>query len=275
MSSISVVIPTFNRLTLLGRALDSVLAQTRPADQIIVVDDGSSDRTAPILAPRYPTVTFIRQPHRGVSAARNTGINAATGEWIALLDSDDAWHHNKLERQMQALARRQTAYWICHSDEQWIRNGRRVNPMKKHRKTGGHIFRHCLERCVISPSAVVVHRRLFDECGLFDERLPACEDYDLWLRIMAHHPILFVNEQLLTKYGGHADQCSRQYWGMDRFRIRALDKLLSAGTLKGDDRTATIRALTEKINRYLTGAAKRGNQQHVNEFKSMLVTHTP
>lgn len=269
MNSIAVVIPSFNRLALLQRALDSVLAQTVSVAEIIVVDDGSSDGTTAILQPSYPQVRFLLQENRGVSVARNAGIAAAGGDWIALLDSDDVWHPDKIARQMQAIAAAPD-YLICHSNEVWIRRGVRVNPMRKHTKTGGRIFQQCLPRCVISPSTVMLNRVMFDELGYFDESLPACEDYDLWLRFCARYPVLYVEEALVTKYGGHEDQLSRRYWGMDRFRIQALHNIISTDKLADDDRHAAIKVMLDKITIYLIGAAKRNNTQYVNKFERLL-----
>ncbi len=181
MTTISVIIPTYNRAHTLSRALDSVLAQTHPADEVIVIDDGSTDSTVELLQNSYPNVTLIQQQNRGVSAARNSGIRASHSEWVALLDSDDEWLPDKLNKQL-ALVSQQPEYKIIHSDEIWIRYGVRVNQMKKHIKKGGWIFQDCLPLCAISPSAVMIHRSVFDDVGLFDESLPACEDYDLWLR---------------------------------------------------------------------------------------------
>ena len=269
MASVSVVIPTYNRVHLLERALDSVLGQTLAADEIIVVDDGSTDDTVSTVKSLHPEVKLIQQDNLGVSAARNTGISAARHDWIALLDSDDVWHENKLERQITAL-NDAPEYLICHSDEIWIRDGVRVNQMNKHKKAGGHIFQHCLPLCAISPSAVMIHRSLFDEIGLFDENLPACEDYDLWLRICSRYPVLFIDEALITKHGGHDDQLSRQYWGMDRFRIQALNKIVSANKLNYGDRDAAIKMMVNKINIYLAGAEKHGNTEDVDDFEKIL-----
>ncbi len=272
MASVSVVIPTYNRVHLLERALDSVLGQTLAADEIIVVDDGSTDNTVSTLKSLHPEVKLIQQDNLGVSAARNTGISAARHDWIALLDSDDVWHENKLERLITEL-NNAPEYLICHSDEIWIRNGVRVNQMNKHKKAGGHIFQHCLPLCAISPSAVMIHRSLFDEIGLFDENLPACEDYELWLRICSRYPVLFIDEALITKHGGHHDQLSRRYWGMDRFRIQALNKIVSANKLNDGDRDAAIKMMVNKINIYLAGAEKHGNTEHVEDFKELLTKY--
>ena len=269
MTTISVIIPTYNRAHTLKRALDSVLAQIRPADEIIVVDDGSTDLTAQLIKQNYPQVIYIKQANQGVSAARNTAIEIAQGEWLALLDSDDEWLPNKLETQ-QALLEQHPGHKLVHSDEIWIRNGVRVNQMKKHAKTGGWIFENCLPLCAISPSAAMIHKDLFAEIGLFDESLPACEDYDLWLRITAHYPVLYCEEALIRKYGGHEDQLSQQHWGMDRFRIQALVKCLEDDQLAASNRAAAQTMLTKKLTVVLKGAKKHNNTLLIKELESLL-----
>jgi len=257
-AAVSVVIPAQNRRKLISRAIDSVRAQTAPPSEILVVDDGSTDDTARFVAETYPEVRVLRQPNRGVSAARNAGIRAATSAFIAFLDSDDEWLEKKLERQLQAMEASPGAL-LCHTNEIWIRNGRRVNPMKKHQKFGGRIFEKALPLCVISPSSVLVDRRLFDEVGLFDESLPACEDYDLWLRVCSRFPVLFVDEPLIVKHGGHEDQLSRRHWGMDRFRIQALQKILAQRDLPDDYRRAADAMLAQKLEIFARGARKRAH----------------
>lgn len=268
MTTTSVIIPSYNRAHTLKRALDSVLAQTRPADEIIVVDDGSTDTTEQLVTQHYPQATYIKQTNQGVSAARNHAIKVASGEWLALLDSDDEWLANKLATQL-ALLKHQPNHKLIHSDEIWIRNGVRVNQMKKHAKKGGHIFQNCLPLCAISPSAAMIHKDLFAELGLFDETLPACEDYDLWLRITARYPVLYCEEALILKYGGHEDQLSQQHWGMDRFRIRALINCLNNSTLSESDRAAAHKVLVKKLRILLKGAEKHNNQNVINEFKPL------
>ena len=266
--TISAVIPTHNRSGTLRRALESLRAQTRPPDEIVVVDDGSSDDTPDWLPRDYPGVTYIRQANAGVSAARNRGVASARTEWIAFLDSDDEWRPRKLELQEEALAANPD-YHICHSNEIWIRDGRRVNEGNRHAKSGGWIFQKCLPLCVISPSAAVVRRSLLEGLGGFDESLPVCEDYDMWLRICARHPVLFLEEPLTVKYGGHADQLSRRYWGMDRFRIRAIEKILAEDILSPEDRTAAAAVLIDKIEVYLEGARKRGKIADVIQYEAI------
>lgn len=269
MAGVSVVIPTFDRARVLPRALESVMAQSRPPTEVIVVDDGSTDDTAELVVDRFPTTRLIRQENRGVSAARNRGIEAAAGEWIALLDSDDEWRPEKLEKQLDAL-QAQPELRICHTDEIWIRRGRRVNPRQIHAKHGGWIFRQCLPLCAMSPSSIVIHRSVFEEVGLFDEQLPACEDYDLWLRICHRYPVLLVDEPLVVKHGGHDDQLSTRIWGLDRFRIRALEKLIGEADLTTADQTAAIEELIRKIEIYLGGAVRRGRLEAVAEYERRL-----
>jgi len=265
---ISVIIPAYNRAHTLPRALDSVLAQTHPAAEIIVVDDGSTDNTEQLIKQHYHQVKYLYQANQGVSAARNRAIRMAKGEWLALLDSDDEWLPHKLATQL-AMLEQQPDYKLVHSDETWIRNGVRVNQKTKHAKKGGHIFQHCLPLCAISPSAAIIHSDLFDEVGLFDESLPACEDYDLWLRITAHYPVLYCEEPLIIKYGGHEDQLSQQHWGMDRFRIQALNNCLINVELSQTDRATAHRMLMKKLRILLKGAEKHSNQKVIEQFKPL------
>jgi glycosyltransferase involved in cell wall biosynthesis len=264
---ISVIIPTFNRAHTLDRALESVLTQRRPPDEVIVVDDGSEDGTAAMVRSRYPQVRLLEQINRGVSAARNLGIAQAMGEWLAFLDSDDAWLPGKLEAQL-ALVDTIPGRRLCHTEEIWIRNGVRVNAMGKHRKRGGNIFRDCLPRCVISPSSVLMQRSLLDEVGGFDEDLPACEDYDLWLRICAREEVQFVDTPQTVKHGGHEDQLSRKHWGMDRFRVYALEKLLRETELQPEFDAAAASMLATKAGILAQGAEKRGNEDMARKYRS-------
>ncbi len=273
MLSISVIIPTYNRHHTLKSALNSVLQQSKPAQEIIVIDDGSEDDTRQLMTQAFPNIRYVFQENQGVSHARNTGIRHSTGEWIALLDSDDEWLPHKLEMQSQAL-REHPEFKVCHTEENWVRNGKRVNPMNKHQKRGGHIFQHCLPLCAMSPSSILIHRSVFEDVGQFDETLPACEDYDLWLRITAKYPVLFIEKPQIIKYGGHEDQLSRAHWGMDRFRIYALDKLLSSTTLADDDRHAAIQTLIKKAEIFRQGALKRGKHQQADKYQFLINHYT-
>jgi glycosyltransferase involved in cell wall biosynthesis len=265
---VSVIIPTHNRAAWLAEAVGSVLAQTYQDFELLVVDDGSTDGTAEVLAGLAGQITCLRHPHRrGVSAARNTGIAAARGEWLAFLDSDDLWLPEKLARQLDFI-RTHPGLRLCQTEEIWVRRGVRVNPPRSCRKVGGRIFLPSLERCLVSPSAVVLHRSLIDEHGGFDESLPAAEDYDLWLRLAWRYQVGLVPQALVVKRGGHADQLSRQ-WGLDRFRIQALVKLLQEPGLPADYRAAARRILIEKCHLYAQGCGKRGKVSEARYYQDL------
>mgnify|MGYP001995447013 CR=1 FL=1 len=276
--NISAVIPTFNRGHCLLRAINSILAQTTPVDEIIVVDDGSNDKTYDLLLKselldtrgQVPNIRYLYQENKGVSAARNLGIKEAENEYIALLDSDDAWIETKIERQVLKLEEKKLSCRITHTEEIWLKDGQRINPKKKHNKSGGFIFEKCLPLCCISPSSVLLHRTLFDEYGFFDETLPACEDYDMWLRLCAFEEVLFVEEALTIKYGGHADQLSRAFWGMDRFRVQALEKLINSGKLSKIQRSQALEMLVKKIEILLLGAKKREKKEMIQNLDMKL-----
>ena len=177
MAEIDVIIPTRDRATLVVRAIDSVLAQTLAPRRVIVVDDGSTDETPEVLKRYGEKILIVQSEGLGVSAARNAGISAGHSSWIALLDSDDLWEPTKLERQWRELKAQQYPYRWSHTEEIWIRNGRRVNPMKKHQKPSGWVFESSLKLCCVSPSSVLLERSFLESMGYFDETLPACEDY--------------------------------------------------------------------------------------------------
>jgi glycosyltransferase involved in cell wall biosynthesis len=268
MENVSLIIPSYNRSKTLRRALRSIEAQTLKPDEVIVIDDGSTDDTRRVIKKEFPFVIYSFQENKGVSSARNHGIRKSRCEWLAFLDSDDEWLPGKLEKQVE-LIRKYSDMKVCHAEEVWIRDGKRVNAMKKHRKKGGWIFRHCLPLCAMSPSSIMIHRSVFAQTGLFDEELPACEDYDLWLRITSRFPVLFAEEPLINKYGGHDDQLSRKYWGMDRFRIQALIKIIDSGNLKKEDRLAAVEMLFSKLKILMQGAAKRGKKKEVLDYQEL------
>lgn len=265
---VSVVIPTYNRGKVLAHAIQSVIEQTLKVNEIIIVDDGSTDDTINGLEPFRSQIRLLTQTNQGVSCARNAGIQAAKNQWIAFLDSDDRWLPKKLERQYLAMQKK-PGHFICHTDEVWIRNGVRVNPMKKHRKYGGDIFEKCLPLCVVSPSSALLKKSLLDEIGLFDETLPACEDYDMWLRISARYPVLFVDEPLIVKYGGHSDQLSKRYWAMDRFRVQALVQLVESNCLDEYKQHQAIGMLNKKCHILRQGAEKRNNHELVDRYNAI------
>ena len=265
---VSVVIPTFNRWPLVAEAVNSVLAQSHRDCEVIVVDDGSTDATASQLAKLASRLKLFVTERRGVSAARNFGVSQSRGHYIAFLDSDDLWLRRKLERQTRFMDEH-PEFHICQTDEIWIRKGVRVNPRAIHQKTSGDIFKRSLELCLVSPSAVMMTRALFDRTGGFDEAFPVCEDYELWLRISAQHQVALVPDRLTIKRGGHADQLSRSVWGMDRYRILALQKLLRSN-LDRSQQAAAFKMLRQKVAIVAAGARKRGREQDAQSLEAMV-----
>ena len=261
MPKVSVIIPTYNRAEKVVRAISSVLNQTFSDFEVIVIDDGSDDGTEKAVARlKGPIKYLVHSANLGVSAARNTGIKHSNAPFIAFLDSDDHWLPEKLNVQMKFFETNSQMV-ACQTEEIWIRNGRRVNPRKIHLKPSGDIFAPSLKLCLVSPSAVMLRRSVLDEVGLFDESLPACEDYDLWLRIACRHPVHLIDEPLIIKEGGHEDQLSARYKGMDRFRIESLEKLIRSGMLNESQFKATMEVLKMKCRIYGNGCIKRGKQE--------------
>ena len=269
MPQVTVILPTWNRAKWLKTSIESVLSQTFQDFELIVVDDASTDSTEEILESYSGKIRTIFLPENlGVSAARNTAIVQSDSKWIAFLDSDDYWHAEKLEKQIKQT-RLCPEYQIHFTDEIWIRNGIRVNPKNKHRKREGWIFKPSLALCLMAPSTVMLQRELLERHGMFDDALPVCEDYDLWLRLTAYHPVVLLNEKMMTRHGGHSDQLSRKQWGIDRFRVQSLQKILSQENLRSGDRTAAIRMLRKKCEILIKGFRNRGNMKEIRVYQNI------
>ena len=270
IEEISVIIPTYNRCDLLKRAINSVIKQTITPKEIIVVDNGSTDQTYQMVSSLFPEVDYFIEKKRGVSAARNKGILESKSKWIAFLDSDDAWKPTKLEKQMEYSLFNQDKYRIIHTDETWYRNKKFLNQLKKHKKSGGNIFKNSLQLCCISPSSVVLKKQIFEEYGLFDENLEVCEDYDMWIRITSKEEVGFLDSPLVSKYGGHSDQLSKKFWGMDRFRIKSLEKNLKNEYFSKSQKINVLDTLIEKLTIVSDGALKRGNKEIFKKYNDKL-----
>jgi glycosyltransferase involved in cell wall biosynthesis len=264
---VSVILPTYNRAWILKEAIDSVLAQDFKDFELIVVDDGSTDDTGQILDSYDQDLMVLHQSNRGVSAARNRGIDAAAGRLIAFLDSDDLWLPRKLTTQVNFFNSNPAAV-INQTEEIWIRNGVRVNPKTRHHKFSGMIFEKSLALCLVSPSAVMMKRSLFEEVGLFDEDLPACEDYDLWLRISWRYPVDLIETPLIIKRGGHADQLSKAP-GLDKFRIQSLKKIIERGQLDDNSYQAAVQTILAKCDIYAGGCRKRGKNDEARYYEEL------
>ena len=265
--TVSVIIPTYNRGWILQEAIDSVLEQDFHDYELIVVDDGSVDNTPTILKAYKNEITVLRQANQGVSAARNSGIKAATGRLISFLDSDDLWLPRKLSTQVKFFNDHPQAV-ITQTQERWIRNGVRVNPKKRHHKFSGMIFERSLALCLVSPSAVMIKKSLFNTVGIFDESLPACEDYDLWLRISCRYPVHLIETPLIIKRGGHDDQLSKAA-GLDKYRIQSLLKIIESDILTALQSQAAIEKLKEKCEVYAGGCRKRGREAEAKYFYAL------
>lgn len=205
------------------RAVRSVLAQSYKAKEIIVVDDGSSDETLHIQQD-FPEIIYLYQPNRGVSSARNLGIKTSSCEWIAFLDSDDEFHPQKLQKQAEFHIHHPEVLF-SYTAEKWIRNGKEVKIPKKYRKIGTDVFAENVEYCNIAPSSVLLHKNVLEITGGFDETFWACEDYELWLRILMRFDAGLINEPLIIKHAGHENQLGFSK-GLESLRMQVLEKLI-------------------------------------------------
>ncbi len=256
---VSVILPTYNRAWTLKTAIDSVLFQNYPNIELIVIDDGSRDNTKELLNGYKNQIKVLTQENAGVSAARNRGIEKSRGEFIALLDSDDAWDKKKISCQMDFFMANPEAL-ICQTQEVWIRNHKRVNPKIKHKKPSGMIFEQSLNLCLVSPSAVMMKREIFEQKGYFNEKFLVCEDYDLWLRISSTIPVFLIDKPYTIKNGGHKDQLSNLH-SQDKFRICSLKNLLDSNTLTKEQSLKAKKVFKKKCAIYGNGCIKRGRQK--------------
>lgn len=271
----SVIIPTFNRSGFLSQAIKSVLAQTETDFELILIDDGSTDNTADLIKDINDTrLIYIHQPHQGVSGARNLGISLAKAEFIAFLDSDDCFKPEKLKIAREYIDRFPEIN-IFHTEEIWYRDQKLLNQKKIHQKPDGYIFDNALKLCCIGLSTTVVKKDLFKAIGYFDENMPACEDYDLWLRASVLYPVKLIPQVLTIKQGGHHDQLSQKYPAMDTLRIYAIDKLLKHALLTDNQRNSAIVALKQKCLIYIAGAKKRNKFKEVEQYTSLMNFYNP
>jgi len=261
---ISIILPTYNRAHFLPRALDSVFAQTYGNWELVIIDDGSTDETSKLLD-KYtdPRIVRLQQENKGVSAARNYGISCCKGDMIALLDSDDEWLPRKLETQLKLM--HEHGYEISQTNEIWIRNGKRVNQPAKYAKPEGWFFEASVKMCLISPACTMFTRKAWGTIGPFDESMPSCEDYDMWLRACLVYPVGLVQERLTIKHGGRDDQLSNCVPCADLYRIRALVKILHCGKLDASQQEIVMDELETKVKIYKQGCEKRGKKGEAEE----------
>ena len=276
---ISVIIPTYNRVSFLGEAIASVLEQdyfqrARPEHsfELFIIDDGSDDDTRKVVESFGHKATYHYQPHQGVSAARNLGLKLCRGDFIGFLDSDDLWKKEKIGTQISFFKAFPDAK-VCYTEEIWIRRGARLNQMKKHQKFSGWIFDKVLPLCLVSLSSGLFRREIFEDIGVFDETLPVCEDYDFGIRLAQKYPVYLIPAPLIIKRGGHPDQLSQRYWGMDRFRVQALEKALARGLTPRQEKLVK-EELVKKGQVLVQGFVKRNNRTEAQKYREMIIKYT-
>lgn len=216
---VSVVVPCYNASTWIAGALGSVLSQDWPQLEVIVVDDGSTDQSADLVKDQFPSVRVIRQPNAGVAAARNTGIAAATGQWVAFIDADDWWLPGKLRAQMNLLSDRPDARMACTAWQGWPSEDAEPSPalleLLRQAKTwtgstaSGWIYPDLLTGCCVWTSTVLARTDFLRHLGGFDTGLKVGEDYDLWLRASRQTPILRV-QRPMALYRLHPHSLTKQ-----------------------------------------------------------------
>lgn len=266
----SVIIPTFNRRAFLEKAVNSVLAQSFSDFELIVIDDGSTDSTKGLMALyKDKRIIYVYQKNHGVSTARNKALTLAKGNYIAFLDSDDWWKKEKLEKATEYIERYPDIN-IFHTEEIWFRNGKLLNQKKKHKKPSGFVYKNALSLCCISISTAVIKKGVFETVGTFDETLEACEDYDFWLRATNKYEVKLIPDALTLKDGGRPDQLSSKIWGLDRFRIKALEKMLASEMLTKSDYKITFKEFEKKCEIFALGAEKRGKLEEAKFYRSRI-----
>lgn len=266
---ISIIIPTFNRAVLLKKAVESVLAQTYPDFELIIVDDGSTDNTKDLVLKLDRRIIYLRQDNKGPASARNLGIKTSKRPFLAFLDSDDRWDSEKLEEQLKAMQGGASSP-VSHTQEVWYKEGRLLNQKKRHEKPQGYIFNKCLPLCVVSMSTVMVRREVFESIGLFDEDLPCCEDYDFWLRASIKYDFILIDKPLTLKDGGRRDQVSSLYaTGMDKFRIASILKVIDSGALDPEQKRLAVEELRKKSRIYGNGCIKHGKEEEGREYLTL------
>jgi glycosyltransferase involved in cell wall biosynthesis len=269
--SVSVILPTYNRSMQLREAVQTVLSQTQLPFELIIADDGSTDGTGDYVQKmnNVGMVHYLRIPHCGMPGkVRNAGARLAAGEYLAFLDSDDLWKPEKLARQTNFFEGHPEIR-ICHTGETWQRGEKIVSQAGQKHKRSGNVFADALMKCIIGPSTVMMRRELFEEFGGFREHLEIAEDYELWLRVTAKYPVGYIDEPLVIKRGGHADQLSEKYGQIEIFRIKALLLNLEEGHFEGEQRRLAAKELVRKCRIYAQGCDKRGKDQEARRYREI------
>lgn len=255
MSSVSVIIPVYNDVDTLPRALDSVLAQTRAADEIVVIDDGSTDHTPDIMQLRYPRVHYYYREHRGIGAALNTGIRKSRGNWIAFLDAGNEWLPDKLEQQL-GHAQHDRGCRMVYGAERTIDEGGQTSFADTATGPQGMIFDHCLTRSAISLSTAMIHRSTLERLGGFDESPSVCSEYDLWLRLCSSYPVACIDAVVANNFDKTGSGKPGPGANVLLQHVRSLVNIIDSGTLTAPQETIAREVLTEKCSAIIADATR-------------------
>lgn len=256
---VSVIIPVYNRINSLRRSIESVFCQTFKGYEIIVIDDGSDLYSVDNeLRPYISRLKLIRlKTNKGPSYARNTGIKASKGQYIAFLDSDDIWLPFKLEMQLDILEKDSNKF-ICHCDEFWYKNGKYINKTSLQRKITGSSFIYMLDKCRVSPSTVLLRKAVFNKIGFFDPNLPVCEDYDFFLRLAIYYNFIYINIPSIVKVSEEKNQLSKHIKHIEYIRLKILLNLLKKQKhLPFSYQSAILKEINRKFNIVKSGVNKK------------------
>jgi glycosyltransferase involved in cell wall biosynthesis len=277
---VSVIIPTYNCEAYIAETLDSVLSQTLGNLELIVVDDGSTDRTCEIVASHGSGVRLLVQANSGVCAARNNGIREAAGRYICLMDHDDYWFPDKLALQVEQMEAHPEIGLVYSSFIWWHPDQKGVFPDPANFKPAsfldgideefsGWIYHLLLLDCWILTSAALIRAEVFDKCGAYDESLPYSEDWDLWLRISREYQVIKLNKPL-TLYRQHPQQGNRVTRTIDYRTELLCNAAVKWGLCSRDGRCITEREFAQNIARYQMEFGLRhlasGNVKIANRF---------
>ncbi len=273
--NISIILPTFNRPNMTIRALNSIVKQTYRHFELIVIDDGSFDNTYDRINDYLKTqqnikYKLIKKTNKGVSHARNIGLRLAQYDWVAFLDSDDEWLPSRLQTQVNYINKTPDCHWV-YSDEQWVKDGV-VIPVKPNscKKYHGAVLKKAIDRCFIGCSTVLIRKSHIEDVGGFNENFPACEDYDLWLKLLSKYKVDYIDQKLVTRFGGHDDQLSRAFHSMNLWRLKSVANLLEKSHLNEPERSYAENFIKSKAPQLMNGYKKYNNPEQLQEVADIL-----
>ncbi len=270
--TVDVVIPAYGRVDLLREAIASVLNQTYTELRLFIVDDASPEPLEPHLPVSDPRVQVLRLEKNGGSGpARNHGVAAGSSSLVAFLDSDDLWHSEKLARQVTYLEANPECQWL-HTNEIWLRGDVEVKQRSEHRKQGGQFLLRAFERCLIATSAVMMRRDFFESHSGFAPAFRLCQDFELWLRLLADAPVGFLEEPLAIKRTGAWVQSSATP-EIDRFRVLALHRFyrqIRRSAAMAEYMQPLLKEAERKSRMLAMGAAKHGNTRRAARYQTWL-----